>query len=358
MMFDVRTQPRSRHAVPADAPPAVTRRLPSRRSVLLGGAVSGVAGAVYGAGGPPQHLPRRPARAAMTFSRTCGLRIRYRPGHPVDGSPTLAATPGSGVRGPGQVTWRIRRHRQRIAIGGRVGHHDDRPRTRLHPSRSTRRGSPRHPLLVRVRFRLPPGRRTGHRSCDSLLAPRECGCRRSQLEPDAPARTATPQPSRPQRDRALRLLRVQDREYTGKGHADPLSTHRKLNPDVTTAGSGYASSTRPTPTWPRCIGRCRGSAKLGRSRRVCRQQLAWWCLRTIHRRKGAGPPARQLLNVRTTSGCRCDNGPMRAAHLYRRLRFGNLLDLSMLDLRTYRDREVSVLSRKIDDKARSITGKA
>ena len=45
-------------------------------------------------------------------------------------------------------------------------------------------------------------------------------------------------------------------------------------------------------------------------------------------------------------------------HLYRRLRFGRLLELSMLDLRTYRDRQVSSTSRAIDDPARTITGAA
>lgn len=45
-------------------------------------------------------------------------------------------------------------------------------------------------------------------------------------------------------------------------------------------------------------------------------------------------------------------------HLYRRLRFGRLLELSMLDLRTYRDKQASPSSRAIDDPARSITGAA
>ncbi|MCH5642461.1 alkaline phosphatase [Gordonia sp. ABSL49_1] len=45
-------------------------------------------------------------------------------------------------------------------------------------------------------------------------------------------------------------------------------------------------------------------------------------------------------------------------HLYRRLRFGTLLELSMLDLRTYRDVQVPATSRKIDDPGRSITGRA
>ncbi|WP_431309386.1 alkaline phosphatase D family protein [Gordonia sesuvii] len=43
-------------------------------------------------------------------------------------------------------------------------------------------------------------------------------------------------------------------------------------------------------------------------------------------------------------------------HLYRRLRFGSLLELSMLDLRTYRDQEVSSTSRRVDDPGRTITG--
>ncbi|WP_419221336.1 alkaline phosphatase D family protein [Gordonia sp. CPCC 206044] len=45
-------------------------------------------------------------------------------------------------------------------------------------------------------------------------------------------------------------------------------------------------------------------------------------------------------------------------HLYRRLRYGRLLELSMLDLRTYRDAQVSRTSRRTDDPARSITGAA
>ncbi|MBD1321760.1 alkaline phosphatase D family protein [Gordonia hankookensis] len=45
-------------------------------------------------------------------------------------------------------------------------------------------------------------------------------------------------------------------------------------------------------------------------------------------------------------------------HLYRRLRFGRLLELSMLDLRTYRDQQVSATSSDVDDPRRTITGQA
>ncbi|MCR5976238.1 alkaline phosphatase [Gordonia jinghuaiqii] len=45
-------------------------------------------------------------------------------------------------------------------------------------------------------------------------------------------------------------------------------------------------------------------------------------------------------------------------HLFRRLRFGRLLELSMLDLRSYRDLQVSARSASIDDPARSIMGRA
>ncbi|MFT4085939.1 MAG: alkaline phosphatase D family protein [Gordonia sp. (in: high G+C Gram-positive bacteria)] len=46
-------------------------------------------------------------------------------------------------------------------------------------------------------------------------------------------------------------------------------------------------------------------------------------------------------------------------HLYRRFRYGNLLELSMLDLRTYRDLQPSRFSgKKVDDPSSSITGKA
>lgn len=44
-------------------------------------------------------------------------------------------------------------------------------------------------------------------------------------------------------------------------------------------------------------------------------------------------------------------------HIYRRLRYGNLLELSMLDLRTYRDQEAGVFSKATDDPSRSITGR-
>ncbi|GAB91952.1 alkaline phosphatase D family protein [Gordonia rhizosphera] len=43
-------------------------------------------------------------------------------------------------------------------------------------------------------------------------------------------------------------------------------------------------------------------------------------------------------------------------HLYRRFQFGRLLELSMLDLRTYRDRQVPATSRRVDDPGRTITG--
>lgn len=55
--------------------------------------------------------------------------------------------------------------------------------------------------------------------------------------------------------------------------------------------------------------------------------------------------------------------PVRAAgtpqnrHLYRRLRFGNLLELSMLDLRTYRSKQVSpTQGAEVDSPNRTITG--
>lgn len=45
-------------------------------------------------------------------------------------------------------------------------------------------------------------------------------------------------------------------------------------------------------------------------------------------------------------------------HLYRRLRYGQLLELSMLDLRSYRDLQVDASSSAIDDPARTILGRA
>ncbi|WP_081906983.1 MULTISPECIES: alkaline phosphatase D family protein [Actinomycetes] len=45
-------------------------------------------------------------------------------------------------------------------------------------------------------------------------------------------------------------------------------------------------------------------------------------------------------------------------HLYRRLRYGNLLEISMLDLRTYRTEQQSMLSNKVDSTSASITGSA
>lgn len=54
--------------------------------------------------------------------------------------------------------------------------------------------------------------------------------------------------------------------------------------------------------------------------------------------------------------------PVRAAgtesqpHLYRRFQFGTLVELSMLDLRSYRSKQVSMTSRAVDSTARSITG--
>lgn len=45
-------------------------------------------------------------------------------------------------------------------------------------------------------------------------------------------------------------------------------------------------------------------------------------------------------------------------HLYRRLQYGNLLELSMLDLRTYRSEQPSMTSAKTDSPSASITGAA
>ncbi|MBH0774927.1 alkaline phosphatase D family protein [Nocardia bovistercoris] len=54
------------------------------------------------------------------------------------------------------------------------------------------------------------------------------------------------------------------------------------------------------------------------------------------------------------------NGSGDNVRIYRRLRFGTLAELSMLDLRSYRDREAKAVTgwREIDDPARTITGKA
>lgn len=45
-------------------------------------------------------------------------------------------------------------------------------------------------------------------------------------------------------------------------------------------------------------------------------------------------------------------------HIYRRLRYGKLLELSMLDLRTYRDQETSRFSKRSESDQVSITGRA
>ncbi|GAC53389.1 MULTISPECIES: alkaline phosphatase D family protein [Gordonia] len=45
-------------------------------------------------------------------------------------------------------------------------------------------------------------------------------------------------------------------------------------------------------------------------------------------------------------------------HLFRRLRFGKLLELSMLDLRSYRDLQVSAVSSRIDAPSRTMLGRA
>lgn len=50
--------------------------------------------------------------------------------------------------------------------------------------------------------------------------------------------------------------------------------------------------------------------------------------------------------------------PAVAGTTYRRLRFGKLADLSLLDLRSFRSRQVSTGSGSVDDPARTITGRA
>ncbi|WP_083577192.1 alkaline phosphatase D family protein [Rhodococcus tukisamuensis] len=54
------------------------------------------------------------------------------------------------------------------------------------------------------------------------------------------------------------------------------------------------------------------------------------------------------------------NGSGTDAPLYRRFRFGNLAEISMLDLRTYRDEQASPGAgwRKVDDPDRTVTGRA
>ena len=122
-----------------------------------------------------------------------------------------------------------------------------------------------------------------------------------------------------------------------------------------TTGSG-TGSTRPTLTCRRCTLRCRSSSRGTTTRSPT---AAGPTERSSTRReRGRSPIACARRNARTTSGCRCDlghGGGGGRAEVYRRLQFGQLVDLSMLDLRSYRSERVDEDDPAIDA-GRTITG--
>ena len=88
-----------------------------------------------------------------------------------------------------------------------------------------------------------------------------------------------------------------------------------------------------------------------------------------HQRRARATTARAgpAPTARTTSGCRCGwtapPGSATATRLFRRLRFGRLAELSMLDLRTYRSEQVASPAPpapwppgEVSDPDRTITG--
>ena len=365
MMFDVRTQP----PVPGMPSPPTLRRpspqAPPDAAYCWAARVSASPVPCTVPGGPPQHLPRRPARAAMTFSRTVWPReIRYPTGSSCGrGSPTPAATPGSGVGAPVQVTWRIGTDsalRSVVASGT----------TTTGPERDftvkiDATGLSRHPLLVRVRSHLRRDDAQVTDRCDSHRAPADADVSRVRFgvvscanwEADTSARTATSAVATSARSCTSATTTTSTRPVSTRVKGTrSVSTHRETRPGrprLPIRHAQYKTDTdlaalhRALPwicTWD--DHESADNSWLGGAENHSPSEGSW-----AARKAAAERAYYEWMPVRPPA----DAGGL---HLYRRLRFGNLLDLSMLDLRTYRDREVSVLSRKIDDKARSITGKA
>ncbi len=370
MMFDVRTQPPvPGMPSPADAPPTVTAGSPSRRSVLLGGAGIGVAGALYGAGrsaAAPAAPPRPRSHDVFAHGVASGDPLPDRVILWTRVSPTPAATPGSGVGAPVQVTWRIGTDSalRSVVASGTTTTGPERdftvkidatglsPDTRYwyefaltsagtthrSPIGATRTAPPADADVSRVRF--------GVVSCANWEAGYFGAYRHLLGRRDLSAIVHL----------GDYYYEYKTGEYTGKGHAirvhAPRNEARTLR-DYRIRHAQYKTDTdlaalhRALPwicTWD--DHESADNSWLGGAENHSPSEGSW-----AARKAAAERAYYEWMPVRPPA----DAGGL---HLYRRLRFGNLLDLSMLDLRTYRDREVSVLSRKIDDKARSITGKA
>ena len=372
MMFDVPTQSRvsgapTRAGSPTPAAPAHAG--PDRRTVLRAGAGIGVAATLYSAGSG------RPASAAPSSGATHRVFAHgVASGDPMADrvilwtrvTPTASATPGSGVGAPVQVSWQIATDSElrSVVSSGTTTTGPDRDftvkidatglspdtrywyaftataggRTHRSPVGATRTAPAAGADVSRVRF--------GVVSCANWEAG-YFGAYRHLLG---------------QRDLTAIVhlgdyyYEYKSGEYTGKGPAVRIHSPR--------------NETRTLRDYRMCHAQYKTDPDLA----ALHLALPWICTWDDHEsadnswRGGAenhsaseGPWAtRKAASERAYYEWMPVRPPAdpNGRHLYRRLMFGNLLDLSMLDLRTYRDKEVSMVSRKVDDQARSITGKA
>lgn len=364
MMIDVPTQspvPGASSTTGMSAPGAA-----SRRSVLRAGAGIGVAGALYSAG----HASAAPAtpkvREVFAHGVASGDPLADRVILWTRVSPTPAATPGSGVGAPVQVTWRIGTdsalrsvvssgttttgtdHDFTVKIDATGLSPDTRywydfavttaGQTHRSPIGATRTAPADGADVSRVRF--------GVVSCANWEAGYFAAYRHLLGQRDLTAIVHL----------GDYYYEYKTGEYTGKGPA--IRIHAPRNEARTLRDYRIRH----------------GQYKTDPDLAALHRALPWICTWDDHEsadnswRGGAEnhSPSEGKWATRKAAAERAyyEWMPVRppadagGRHLYRRLTFGNLLDLSMLDLRTYRDKEVSMISRKVDDQARTITGKA
>lgn len=370
-MTGVSHQPRvpSRPVAPSDEPASIADHGPTRRSVLRAGAGLGALGtglvlAGTGAGRVTAAPIRRP-RTGFLHGVASGDPMADRVVLWSRITPTPASTPGSGVGNPIAVRWEIStdpRHDSVVASGEVVTGPDSdftikvdptglSPDTRYHyrfgatlpsgeivhsPSGTTRTAPAAGADVRRLRF--------GVVSCSNWEAGYFAAYRHLRAQRDLTA-----------------VIHLGDYiyeygagEYTGKGPA--VRTTEPRHEIISLRDYRIRH----------------GQYKTDPDLAALHQDLPWICTWDDHE-SANNAWARGAENHDASEGSWATRKaaaerayfewmPVRpeadaaGTHLYRRLRFGDLLELSMLDLRTYRDQEVSPLSRDVDRTDRTITG--
>ncbi|WP_040511676.1 alkaline phosphatase D family protein [Gordonia soli] len=339
----------------------------TRRDVLRAGVGVGVAGAALAVSGPVANATPRTAHQVFAHGVASGDPLP-------DGvilwtrvTPTAAATPGSRAGAPTSVRWEIARDAAfgSIVTSGTVTTGPDRDHTVKTDARGLSANTVYH-----YRFRVVDGPSAG------------------AVSPVGRTRTA-PAAGADVREVRFGVVSCSNWEAGYFGAYRHLRRHRDLTAIVHLgdylyeyASGDYTGKTGPVrPHLPRneivtlADYRIRHAQyKTDPDLAALHRQLPWICTWDDHESSNDAWSADAENHDRSEGSWAARKAaaeqayfewmPVRPAvdaggrHLYRRLRFGRLLELSMLDLRTYRSEQVSSTSKRIDDPARTITGAA